>query len=82
MRLIASIPNPNVRITIMAWNGKFLLKFERPDSEQVFKLPEAYATEDDVRRFVDEKFINSVLNRFSEMESSLLARLSEIQDVK
>ena len=71
MRTIATIPHPEMRITIMAWNGKFLLKCERPYTEQVYKLPETFISEEDVVKLLDESFISSVLTRFEQMETEL-----------
>ncbi len=82
MRQVALIPNPHVRISILAWNGKFLLKFERPDTEQVFKLPESVVTEEEVKAFVNDAFVSEVLQRFSDMEQGILTRLHEIKGGK
>jgi hypothetical protein len=60
-----------MRITIMAWNGKFLLKCERPYSEQVYKLPETFISEADVVKLLDDAFVSKVLARFEQMEIDL-----------
>jgi hypothetical protein len=78
MRQIALVPHPEVRISILQWNGRYMLKFERPYSEQIFKLPEHLATESAIKQFANEAFISGVLSRFEEMETALSKRVTEL----
>ncbi len=78
MRQIALIPHPEVRISILHWNGRYLLKFERPYTEQIFKLPEHVADETAIKQFASEVFVADVLKRFEEMEKALSGRVAEL----
>ncbi|WP_317172155.1 hypothetical protein [Hymenobacter sp. BRD67] len=40
MRHVADIPFPQVKITLLAWNGKYLLKLEQGPLEQTYKVSE------------------------------------------
>jgi hypothetical protein len=72
MRVIADIPHPAVKITLFHWNGKYLLKLERGNLEQTYKVSELDVTgEEEVRALLDEEFISTSLQLFDQMHSSL-----------
>ncbi|WP_026461666.1 hypothetical protein [Adhaeribacter aquaticus] len=72
MRVVAEVPHPHVKITIFAWNGKYLLKLERGPFEQTYKVSEMdIYNEAEVKDLLDEEFINNALKRFSEMNQDL-----------
>ncbi|MGV3639777.1 MAG: hypothetical protein ACO1NZ_04605 [Adhaeribacter sp.] len=72
MRQIAEIPNPEMKITVFSWNGKYLIKLEKGPLEQTFKVDEMdVAGEAEVRQLLDETFLERTLNRFKEMGQDL-----------
>ena len=72
MRVVAEIPNPSVKITVFSWNGKYIIKLERGALEQTYKVSELdILDEADITNMLDETFINSALQRFSEMGRAL-----------
>lgn len=72
MRVISEIPHPTVKITVFAWNGKYIIKLERGPFEQTFKISEMdVMNEADIPKMLDEAFITSALQRFSEMGKAL-----------
>ncbi|HEY9048414.1 MAG TPA: hypothetical protein VIN08_21050 [Ohtaekwangia sp.] len=79
MRVVGEIPHADCKITLFAWNNRYLIKFERGLLEQTFKINEYdIATETELRALVDEQFIQQAMARFDEMETSLLARLNDL----
>jgi hypothetical protein len=76
MRHVADIPHPAVKITLLAWNGKFLLKLEQGNLEQTYKVAELdllTGTDAEVRELLDEEFINATIARFHDMREDLQA---------
>jgi hypothetical protein len=72
MRVVAEIPNPDMKITVFSWNGKYLIKLEKGPLEQTFKVDEMDVTgEDDVRQMLDETFLQQALARFRDMRQDL-----------
>jgi len=72
MRVVTEIPHPSVKITVFSWNGKYLIKLERGPLEQTYKVSEMDIFEEaDVAKLIDETFITSALQRFTEMGKSL-----------
>lgn len=71
MKIIGEIPHPSCKITLFAWNNKFIVKFERDNLEQTYKVNEYDLTgEDGLKELVsDEKFLEKIMRRFSEMDS-------------
>ena len=68
MRLVANIPHEEVRISVFAWNDKFLVKFEKAGMEQTYKIAEIDIPGDgDLEKMIDEEFIDSVLETFQNM---------------
>jgi hypothetical protein len=72
MRVIAEIPHPAVKITLFHWNGKYLIKLERGNLEQTYKVSELDVTgEQEVRAMLDESFISAVVELFDQMRGKL-----------
>lgn len=79
MRVLGEIPHPECKITLFAWNNRYLVKFERGLLEQTFKINEYdLASEADLHVLVDDQFVQQALKRFEEMEKSLHDRLNII----
>jgi len=76
MRHVADIPHPSVKITLLAWNGKFLLKLEQGSLEQTYKVAEldlTTGTDAEVRELLDEEFLAAAVARFAAMRADLQA---------
>ncbi|GAB3930696.1 hypothetical protein [Mucilaginibacter myungsuensis] len=69
MRVIAELPHPDMKITIMSMNQKFIVKMEKGVYEQTFKVPEMDLTDgvNSVFELLDEPFLASVSERFKQM---------------
>lgn len=77
MRVVGEIPHPACKITIFAWNNRYLIKLENGLLEQTYKINEYDVTsESEVFQLVDETFIKEALARFAEMSGSLHAAIS------
>lgn len=69
MRVVKEIAHPQLKITVYAWNNRYLIKFERGLIEQTFKINETdLAGEADVDALLDSVFIEKVTENFLEME--------------
>lgn len=74
MRQLADIPHPEVKITLFSWNGKYLIKLEKGQLEQTYKVSEMDVTGDEeVRTLLDEEFVRAAVNRFQQMRQDLQA---------
>ncbi len=73
MRVIANIPHQEFNITIFSWNQKYLLKFERENLEQTYKISEMdLSSEEDIQEMIqDQDFLNKVAERFEQMQEDL-----------
>lgn len=79
MRVVSEISHPQCRISIFAWNGKYLIKFEQDLLEQTYKVSEFDVTGDaDLKTMLSETFISSVLQRFDQMRESLHTALDTV----
>lgn len=69
MRIIAELPHPDFKISILNMNNKFIVKIEKGALEQTYKIPEADLTDgvNSVFELLDEAFLITVANRFAEM---------------
>jgi hypothetical protein len=59
--------SPDLKISLYKWNGKYFVKFETADLEQVYKISEMEASESEIREMITESFIQKVILRFREM---------------
>ncbi len=65
MRVVAEIPHAAVKITVFAWNGKYLIKLERGPYEQTYKISEMEVAGDAaMKQLLDDTFINEAGNCF------------------
>ena len=72
MRVVGEIPHPQYKITVFAWNNRYLIKLEQGMLEQTFKVNEYDVTgEAEVFALVDEAFIKEAAERFVQMGESL-----------
>lgn len=79
MRVVGEIPHPDCKITIFHWNNRYLLKLEAGLLEQTFKVSEYdIASEEDLKKILNEEFINKALERFQEMYISLRVSMETI----
>ena len=69
MRIIAELPHPEFKISILNMNSKFIIKIEKGALEQTYKLPEMDLTDgvNSVFELLDEEFLKQVGIRFLDM---------------
>ncbi|MES2265751.1 MAG: hypothetical protein V4520_03255 [Bacteroidota bacterium] len=69
MRIIAELPHPDFKISILSMNQKFIVKIEQGTLEQTYKIPDMDLTEgvNSVFELLDEAFLKTVSSRFVEM---------------
>lgn len=68
MRVVAEIPHSHFKITVFSWNGKFQLKVELDQYEQVYKINEADVDGiEDIKNMVTDAFLKQCFIRFLTM---------------
>lgn len=69
MRIIAELPHPDFKISILNMNQKFIVKAEQGSMEQSYKIPEMDLTDgvNSVFELLDDEFLKAVAARFIEM---------------
>ena len=79
MRIIGEIPHPDCRITLFAWNNRYIIKLEKGYLEQTFKIDQFdLSSEKDLNALVHEGFIRDALTRFDAMQESLRGTLENL----
>jgi hypothetical protein len=79
MRVVSEIAHPNYKITVFAWNSKFIIKIEQGMLEQTYKVSELdVASEEDIKKLLDSQFLAEVGKRFIEMNSSVFDALERL----
>ncbi|WP_162427667.1 hypothetical protein [Pontibacter pudoricolor] len=74
MRVVADIPNPHVKITLHSYNGKYILKLEKANLEQIYKIEETEVNGDEgALALLDDEFIEAVVNRFVDMRDAFVS---------
>ncbi len=72
MRVVGEIPHRDCKITVFAWNNRYLIKLEQGLLEQTFKINEYDVSgEAELYKIIDESFIQEGLSRFMAMRTSL-----------
>lgn len=76
MRVVADIPNPHVKITLHSYNGKYILKLEKANFEQIYKIEETEVMGDEgAKALLDEEFVEAVVNRFVDMRDAFVSTM-------
>ncbi len=80
MRTVSEIPHSDFKITVFAWNNKYIIKLEKGNYEQTYKVSEMEINgDDDILKIVnDEIFINEAKERFKNMNQSLNDSLNRL----
>ncbi|WP_276374357.1 hypothetical protein [Chryseolinea sp. H1M3-3] len=79
MRVVGEIPHEVCKITLFAWNNRYLIKLEHGLLEQTYKVNQFDITsEADLYKIVDKSFIDDALNRFGEMDKTLQLALERV----
>lgn len=73
MRIIADIPHPLMRITILGWNDKYQLRYELDRYEQMFKFDMESNSVDAIKE-IAEQMSEEVLLRFVTMRDQILSK--------
>ena len=79
MRNLGEIAHPEMKISLFAWNGKFLVKFEQGLCEQTYKFEqlEVDGGESEVRSRLNEVFCKKVLTVFRTMHEHRISFLDD-----
>jgi hypothetical protein len=69
MRIIAELPHPEFKISILNMNDKFIVKIEQGSLEQTYKIAGIDLLDglNSVFEILDETFLKAVSARFAEM---------------
>ena len=73
MRIIAEIPHPLMKITILGWNDKYQLRYELDRYEQMFKFDMETNALEDIKSLGVE-MAEDVLLRFVNMREQLTTK--------
>ncbi|GAA4409785.1 hypothetical protein GCM10023187_33530 [Nibrella viscosa] len=76
MRHLQDIPHAQFRISLFAWNNKFIVKVEHGLLEQTYKISELDVTgPEDVEALLDPLFLEQVTRRFQDMTTDWRASM-------
>mgnify|MGYP001559310681 CR=1 FL=1 len=68
MRTIATLPHPDMRISIFHMNDKYIVELETGPMKQVFKFfSEEVSGVEEIQKVLDEEFLRKAMDRFKEM---------------
>lgn len=72
MRIVGYIENDACKVTVFHQGLRFMVKFEDGLYEQAFKFRESDKIKglNDIQKLIDQRFIDEVMYRFSEMRQS------------
>ena len=71
MRIIDSIPHPQLRISIFSMNDKYLVKFEAGSYEQTYKFDhDSVLGLEDLKSRVDDNLLEQIASVFRQMHAS------------
>nr|WP_299420075.1 hypothetical protein [uncultured Emticicia sp.] len=79
MKFIKEIPNNYCKVSLFAWNNKFILKFEAGMYEQTYKVNEYDVSgEDEIEEMLVDTFMINVVSRFKSMANDFESILDSV----
>lgn len=81
MRILAEIPHPACKITVFYMNQKYIVKFEKGNLEQSYKISELeyiISGVEDVKKLINDSFIHQIMQRFQQMQQDLQHVLKDV----
>jgi hypothetical protein len=75
MRIIAELPHPEFKISILFMNNRYIVKMEQGSLEQTYKIADVDLLDgvNSVFEILDEEFLKAVSARFAEMRTDWFA---------
>lgn len=71
MRIIETIPHPQLRISIFSMNGKYLVKIEAGPYEQVYKVDQMELEGlNELKERINDNFLEEVATVFRKMHAA------------
>lgn len=75
MRTLETIPHPNMLISIMYMNEKFIVKCEAGPYEQIYKFTREMANDiEQVKKIFSESYLDHVQKVFDQMHAGFLSQ--------
>jgi hypothetical protein len=79
VKFIKEIPNNYCKVSLFAWNNKFILKFEAGMYEQTYKVNEYDVSgEDEIEEMLVDTFMINVVSRFKSMADDFESILDSV----
>lgn len=70
VRILATIPHPQMKISIFQWNEKWIIEFEGGAYKQSFRLSqESVASLEEVKKMITPRMIEGAIERFRSMHA-------------
>ena len=70
MRLVANIPHPKVKISIMSYMDKWLIEIEGGQYKQTYKIShESVPSVEDVKKLITPELLEGTMSRFNGMHT-------------
>jgi len=78
MRVLDEFLKDQCRITIFNWNNRYIIKIERENFEQVYKISQFDLDEKTLNRLIDEVFLKETNDRFATMDRTLAEAMERV----
>ncbi|MDZ4821990.1 MAG: hypothetical protein SH856_00855 [Flavobacteriales bacterium] len=80
LRIIATIPHPQIKISIFSWNDKFFIELEIGQFKQTYKIAQEHISGlEAVKAIITVDFINKCMSRFVEMRKDFSCSMDQLQ---
>jgi uncharacterized protein YbcV (DUF1398 family) len=80
MRIVAQIPHRDIKISIFAWNEKYIIEMEAGQYKQTYKISvDSVDSIEEVKSLCNEELIQQTLNRFAAMHQDFANAFKRIK---
>ncbi|MFM7725813.1 MAG: hypothetical protein ACKO7B_03865 [Flavobacteriales bacterium] len=80
MRIIATIPHPQIKISVFLYNEKYIIELEAGQYKQTFKISaDSVEGLDGVKALLTEELIANCLSRFSGMHADFKRSFDQLK---
>jgi hypothetical protein len=83
MRIIATIPHPQLKISIFSYNEKYIIEIEAAQYKQTYKISQDSVNGlEDVKKLCSQTLIDGSMQRFSQMHADFKQAYDQLKSLQ
>lgn len=83
MRIVATVPHPQLKISIFSYNEKYIIEIEAAQYKQTYKISQDSVNGiEDVKKLCSQSLIDGSMQRFSQMHTDFKQAFEQLNSLQ